>query len=198
MHNHPHSEKELLSQIAIGNQDAYLVLFEQYWDTVFSAALLLTKSPELAEDIAQDVFAMIWEKRAQLPAVEKLESFLFITARNMIYSRLRKLASQETYRQYIRAYFSETAVTGADEQTELRELERMIQRAILRLPSQQQKAFRLSRFEGMRHEEIAATMGVSRITIKSYIVQALATLRKALANYPSSAVTAFFFLQRLF
>lgn len=198
MRDHPHSEKELLRQIATGNQDAYLVIFEQYWDTVFSTSLLLTKSPELAEDIAQDVFAMIWEKREQLPAVEKLESFLFITARNMIYSRLRKLASQESYRQYIKAYFSEASATGADEQTELRELERTIQGAILRLPSQQQKAFRLSRFEGMRHEEIAATMGVSRITIKSYIVQALATIRKTLANYPSSAVTAIALLRMFF
>lgn len=198
MRDHPHSEKELLSQIAKGSQDAYLVIFQQYWDTVFSTSLLLTKSPELAEDIAQDVFTMIWEKRAQLPAIEKLEPFLFITARNMIYSRLRKLSSQETYRQYIKAYFSEASVTGVDEQTELRELERTIQGAILRLPSQQQKAFRLSRFEGMRHEEIAATMGVSRITIKSYIVQALASLRKTLANYPTSSITMFFLFSKMF
>lgn len=198
MRDHPHSEKELLNQIAKGSQDAYLVIFQQYWDTVFSTALLLTKSPELAEDIAQDVFTMIWEKRAQLPAIEKLEPFLFITARNMIYSRLRKLSSQETYRQYIKSYFNEASVTGVDEQTELRELERTIQGAILRLPSQQQKAFRLSRFEGMRHEEIAATMGVSRITIKSYIVQALASLRKTLANYPTSSITMFFLFSRMF
>ncbi|GEP97509.1 RNA polymerase sigma factor [Chitinophaga cymbidii] len=198
MRDQPHSEKELLRQIAKGSQDAYLVIFERYWDTVFSTSLLLTKSPELAEDIAQDVFAMIWEKREQLTTIEKLEPFLFITARNMIYSRLRKLSSQEAYRQYIMAYFSEAGAMGVDEQTELRELERAIQGAILRLPSQQQKAFRLSRFEGMRHEEIAATMGVSRITIKSYIVQALATLRKALANYPSSAVMAFAFFRIFF
>lgn len=190
----PHSELLLLRRVATGDTTAYQELFTRYWDTVFSTALLLTKSPELAEDIAQDVFTMLWEKRAELPKVDRLESYLFITARNMIYSRLRKLASQEQYLQYIKAYFTEASATGVDEQAELRELERMIQGAIQRLPSQQQKAFRLSRFEGMRHEEIAARMGVSRVTIKSYIVQAIATLRKALAN--PSGITLLFMLIR--
>ncbi|CAL1516434.1 RNA polymerase sigma-70 factor [Chitinophaga sp. MM2321] len=178
MHSSPYSEKELLSRIAAGDEEAYQLIFERHWDAVFSTALLLTKSPEVAEDIAQDIFVMLWEKRAQLTAIEKLEGFLFISARNMIYSRLRKLASEDAYQQYLRAYFKENSIPGGDERAEFREMEQTIHKAIRRLPPQQQKAFRLSRFEGMRHEEIAAMMGVSRITIKSYIVQALASLRK--------------------
>ncbi|WP_343702112.1 sigma-70 family RNA polymerase sigma factor [Chitinophaga sp.] len=184
----PHSESELLRMIASGDEQAYQAVFERYWDAVYSTALLLTKSPTLAEDVAQDVFTVLWEKKASLPTVEKLEGFLFITARNMIYTRFRKLASGDAYKRYILDCFREEGGRRADEITEVRELEQTILRAIQQLPPQQQKAFRLSRFEGMRHEEIAVTMGLSRVTIKSYIVQAIATLRKTLANNPSGAL----------
>lgn len=187
MQNIPHSEEELLRLLADGDEHAFQVIFERHWDAVFSTALLLTKSGSVAEDVAQDVFTMLWEKRASLAGVGKLEGFLFVSARNIIYSRFRKLASQDAYRQYILSCFREDGVESAQEAAELRELDRTIQQAIRLLPPQQQKAFRLSRFEGMQHEEIAVTMGVSRITIKSYIVQAIASLRKAIANYPSGA-----------
>lgn len=184
----PHSESGLLRGIAAGDEHAYRVIFESHWDAVYSTALLLTKSPNLAEDVAQDVFTMLWEKRAMLHQVEKLDGFLFITARNIIYSRFRKLASSDAYRRYLLDCFPEQPVIRADERTEFRELEKNVLQAIQQLPPQQQKAFKLSRFEGMRHEEIAVTMGVSRITIKSYIVQAIASLRKALSNHPSGAL----------
>ena len=194
MHKIPHSESELLCQLAAGSEQAFQVIFERYWDAVYSTSLLLTKSPAMAEDVAQDVFTMLWEKRVQMAQVEKLEGFLFVAARNTIYTRLRKMASGNAYRQYLLHCFSEGV---ADGQAEFRELEQSVLRAIQKLPPQQQKAFKLSRFEGMRHEEIAVTMGVSRITIKSYIVQAIASLRKALPNHASGALItlwAFIFL----
>lgn len=176
------SDRDLLNGIAAGNEVAYRILFERYWDNIYSSALLLTKSPEIAEDVTQDIFTMIWEKRRSLTDVGNLESFLFISARNKIYSRLRKLSTQGTYQQYLRNYLKESSQVAGEEQIYSRDLEQRMHRAVLHLPPQQQKAFRLSRFEGLAHEEIAALMGVSKVTIKSYIVQALAALRKTLSN----------------
>ncbi|MGX5817376.1 RNA polymerase sigma factor [Chitinophaga lutea] len=188
----PHTDKELLRRVSSGDADAYRTVFERHWDAVYSTALMLSKSAAIAEDVAQDVFTLLWEKRASLPGVERLEGFLFITARNLIFSRLRRMASQDAYRQYVKARFAPEAA-GADEQTEARELEQVIMRAIGQLPPQQQKAFRLSRFEGLAHEEIARAMGVSRVTIKSYIVQAIASLRKVMAKYPSEVMLLIWF-----
>lgn len=190
MHEIPHSDSEMLRLLALGDERAFQTLFERYWDAVYSTSLALTKSAAIAEDIAQDVFTILWEKRATLPEVSRLEGYLFITARNLIYSRLRKLASGDAYRQYVLQFLHEGGAQQADHAAEFRELEQCVLTAIRQLPPQQQRAFTLSRFEGMRHEEIATTMGVSRITIKSYIVQAIASLRKALSNHPSGAMGA--------
>ncbi|WP_298710244.1 RNA polymerase sigma factor [Chitinophaga sp.] len=190
MHEIPHSDSEMLRLLALGDERAFQRLFERYWDAVYSTSLALTKSAAIAEDIAQDVFTILWEKRAALAEVSRLEGYLFITARNLIYSRLRKLASGDAYRQYVLQFLHEGGAQQADHAAEFRELEQCVLTAIRQLPPQQQRAFTLSRFEGMRHEEIATTMGVSRITIKSYIVQAIASLRKALSNHPSGAMGA--------
>lgn len=177
------TDATLLQSLATGNAAAYRLLFERHWDAIYSSALLLTKSPDLSEDITQDVFAMVWEKRAQLPGVDNLQAFLFVSARNKIYSRLRKLSSQDHYEQYLHQYFQETRHQSGEAAIYSRDLEQQLQRAVQQLPPQQQRAFRLSRFEGLDHEQIAHIMGVSRVTIKSYVVQALATLRKALSHY---------------
>ncbi|MBV7529766.1 RNA polymerase sigma-70 factor [Chitinophaga sp. sic0106] len=177
------SDHELLTGIYAGSGEAYRYAFERYWDRVYAAALLLSKSPEIAEDITQDVFTMLWEKRDTLHAVNNLPGFLFISARNLIYSKLRKLHSQATYLEYQEQYFREsTRIEGAEE-IYSRDLLQHLQQAILKLPPQQQKAFRLSRLEGLGHDEIATVMGISKVTVKSYIVQSLATLRKWLPGY---------------
>ncbi|WP_291911538.1 RNA polymerase sigma factor [Chitinophaga sp. CB10] len=184
------SDQELLAGIAAGNEDAYRRVFERYWERVYAAALVLSKSPEIAEDITQDVFAMLWEKRTTLPSVTNLQGYLFIAARNLIFSRLRKLHSQASYLEYQAQYFRESARMEGPEEIYSRDLLQQLQQAILKLPPQQQKAFRLSRLEGLDHAEIAALMGISRVTVKSYIVQALAALRKWLPGY----LVTFFFL----
>lgn len=183
MHKVPHNEAELLSLIAQGDQHAYQVIFQKYRDTIYNAALLLSKSADLAEDITQDVFTMVWEKRHTLPAVEKFEGLLFITARNLIYSRMRKLASDKAYRQYLQHYFQHQQADTTHDHVTYRELEHTILNTIRHLSPQQQKAFTLSRFQGLPHKEIAGKMGLSQLTIKSYIVQTIVTLRRAISKH---------------
>ena len=103
------NEKELLLQVAEGDEFAYRRIFNNYWGQVYSTAYMFTKMPETAEDITQDVFAQIWVKRAYLRDVGKFEAFLYITARNMIIDRLRKKVHTPEYTDYLKAYFATTS-----------------------------------------------------------------------------------------
>jgi RNA polymerase sigma-70 factor (family 1) len=179
------NERELVRRIAAGDENAFRQLFEQYSDRLFSAAFLLTKSTDLAEDIVQEAFTRLWVKRAELHSIERMDAWLYIIARNLIFERLRKEALADKYRQYIKEYFNEGA-SCPDEEMEFRELDNTIQQAILQLPPQLQRAFLLSRNKGLSHEEIAREMGISRATVKSYIVQSIASLRRVLSQYSAS------------
>src|SRR5262249_5656340 len=77
-----YNEISLLSAVAKGDESAFRQLFDQYWDNIYGVAFTFTKSPVIAEEMAQDVFVKIWLKRAELPQVKKFGDYLFIIARN--------------------------------------------------------------------------------------------------------------------
>lgn len=177
------NENELLQLVARDDQAAYKQLFTNYWDRVFSTALLFTKSREIAQDLTQDIFAHIWIKREKLAAVENFEGFLFITSRNLIVDRLRKKVFTRENESYLRKYFDEESELAPDCQMELKEMESIIYEGINVLPQRQRVAFYLSRFKGFTHKEIALKMGISQESVKSHIVRAAGTLRKYLAHH---------------
>ena len=180
-----YNEKELINKVVAGSQDAYRVLFAHYWDQVYAVGLLFTKSPEMAEDMTQDVFAQIWIKRERLAEVEKFDAWLFITARNLFYDRLRAKTFSGACDNYLIDYFEDQDAKPYH-RLELKELEGIIHKAIYQLPPQQQTAFRLSRFQGLSHEEIAHQMGISRQSVKSYMVRSIVTLRKFVKQYTAT------------
>jgi len=143
---------------------------------------MFTKSPELSEDLTQDVFARIWVNRAKLAEVDKFEGFLFVMARNLVFDRLKKEVYVGKNDLFFEEYFSESVMSPGDS-AELKELGDIVEAAIKDLPAQQQKAFRLSRFAGLSHEEIAAQMGISKLSVKSHIVRAIQHLRQYLNEH---------------
>lgn len=167
------AENVLLHQLTEGSEKAFEQLYDLWYDKVYGTALLVSKSPDLASDIAQDVFLLLWRDRAKFATVDNLGSFLFVTTRNMVYNKLKRLNFEEAYKSYI------LPQPSADMMDDLRlkEMQQMLEDGIRQLPPQQQRAFRLSREQGLSHEEIARQMGISQLTVKDYIVKALAFLR---------------------
>lgn len=187
------NEKELLIQTADGYEPAYKELFSRYWDHIYSIAMMFTKCREMSQDLAQDVFAQIWIKRQHLREVKQFDDFLFIVARNLILDRLRKKVFTSAHTPRLVEHFNDPSLTPF-EAVELKEMEEMINLGVNHLPRQQQTAFFLSRFQGLRHEEIALQMGISRQSVKSHIVRAISTLRK----YMASRTALFLFFSLLF
>ena len=179
------NENELLRRTANGDQAAYAMLFNHYWGQIYATAMAFTKSPELSEDIAQDVFAKIWVKKETLREINKFEAFLYTIARNLILDRLRKHVFTKDHEDYLLLYFEESS-PNPSRQLEFKEFEATIHAAIDKLPPQQRTAFRLSRFQGLNHEEIAGQMGVSKQSVKSYIVRSIVSLRNIMQEHSGS------------
>jgi RNA polymerase sigma-70 factor (ECF subfamily) len=175
------NEKELLLRVADGDQRAYRILFDRYWDLMYANALHFTKSPEWAKDLAQEIFMKIWIMRDKLPAVQRFEAFLFTVSKNMILDELRKLQLSNKHTEFFETYFTE-AESDTAQKTELKDLEKELNKAIEQLPLQMQTAFKLSRFEGLTHEQIARQMNITRVTSQNYIARAILNIRKYLAR----------------
>jgi RNA polymerase sigma factor (sigma-70 family) len=74
----------LFSSIADNSREAFHQLFQDYFQTLYATALTYTKVPEQAQDIVQNVFLKVWEKRSSLKAIKQPGDWLFIVARNEI------------------------------------------------------------------------------------------------------------------
>ena len=175
----PYDEVTLLTAVAEGDESAFRRLFEQHWDNIYGVAVTFTKSPQIAEEMVQDVFLKIWLHREDLPLVKKFNDYLFIIARNHILSTLRKKIHEQPFTEHLLNFFQETGNTPED-QLLYRETEYLVQKAVEQLPPQQQLIYNLSRNQGLNQEEIAARLAISKHTVKSHMNKALQSIRNYL------------------
>lgn len=180
-------DQNLLLSLAAGDKDAFGRVFEKCWDQVYGVALRLTKSPEMARDLAQDIFVKLWDHRQKLPEVKNFPSFLYIITRNLVHDQLRKKIFRESNMERLINYFSGIDAT-VPEILESKELEHFLRKSIDRLPPKLKQVLTLGRMEGLSHEEIAAKMGITPQSSKTYMVRALAALHKEMARHAPKTV----------
>ena len=169
----PNINQELLQRIAAGDESAFKVLILQYTPSIASVIYTITRSKEQTEDIVQDIFLQLWTVRETLTSIENINGFLFVLAKRQAISAIRKKIRERNRVQ--------TFVTKQEQETTEPNKEiyiSLIDEAVDQLPAQQQKAWRLSRHEGRKYEEIAIEMNISRETVKSYIQLANAAIIK--------------------
>jgi len=176
-----YNEEELLARLVSDDQEAFTSLYNQYKTTLHLFVLKFIKSPSLAEDITQEVFMKIWEKREQLSAVNSFKDYLFITARNHTLNRLKFIARQEiAVGEIVRNYPN----TKNDTSYQLLQQEygEYIQRVLSSLPERTREVFQLCRVEEKSYDEVAALLGITRHAVKKHMMRSNKAFRDTLGD----------------
>lgn len=173
----------VFSRMAEGDHSAFKEIFNAYWSQVYGTTLRLTKSPEQAKDLAQDIFMRVWENREKMKGVQNPQSYIYILSRNLVLNHLHKKVFNPSNIDFLISYFQDDAVSP-QEKMELGELETTLRQAVETLPGKVKDVFRLSRYEGLTHEQIANKLGISVVSSKTYTVRALRQIRRYLASQP--------------
>lgn len=194
------NESALLLGIASGDELSYTKLVEKYWQKVLQHALSFVKSYPVAEELTQDIFIQIWEKRNKLSEVNSFENYLFIVSRNLIISHIRKklIETDSLKDQKLQELFFKP-----DEQYEFQELVKILNEGAALLQEPRRSIFLLSRMEGKDTEYISKKLGLATRTVRWHLLQALNFLRNHLHNqYIISFITlillGLFFLYKFF
>ncbi|MCM5527917.1 RNA polymerase sigma factor [Parasegetibacter sp. NRK P23] len=173
-----HTDPDLLRKIAAGDSAAFEVFFLQAWDYVYGIAIRLTKSPEIADDLAQEIFIRLWNNRARLVDLDNFPAFLYTVSRNLVYDHLRNKVFREENMEELRRYFSTDA--EAPDFMERKEQREQLNDAIGRLSPQLKAVFTLSYLEGLNHTQIAERLGITPVSSRVFLARAVSRLRKML------------------
>ncbi|PWA10997.1 sigma-70 family RNA polymerase sigma factor [Flavobacterium laiguense] len=167
-------ESIILSELASGNEMAYTYFVEKYWQKVLQHALSFVKSYPVAEELTQDIFIQIWQKREKLSEVKSFDNYLFIVSRNLIITHIRKkLVETESFKgEKLQEMFLKP-----DEQYEYKELDRIINEGANLLGEPRRTIFLLSRLEGKDADFISEELGLAKRTIRWHLLEALNFLR---------------------
>ncbi len=191
-----YNDTKLTQQIADGDPNAFKQIYERYAPAMFNNAFRFTKHHERAKDLTQDIFFRIWTNREKLREVEDFEAYLYVVARNCIFNDLKKQLPLNGSGEFLESFLLHEDTTPL-EQMETRDLEKRLMESIAALPAQMQSVFRLSRFEGLTHAQIAAKLGISENTSKSYVVRALIAIRKQLSGQGEQLIVLLLALWKL-
>ncbi len=178
--NSTYTEKELLLLISAGDTRAFRHLYDNYHNKIFSISFKFTGEKQASEDAVQDIFIKLWTNKEKLPEIKNFNAYLNKVIRNHVFNYLRKIAYQEELIKKMQVVQTEENENDLIDTIYCNELSNIINRAIEQLPAQQKKAYNYSRVEGLKHKEIADTMGISRSTVKGHIVEALKHIKSTI------------------
>ena len=159
---------------------AFRYLFEHYYPSLCLFAKRFIDDRETREDIVQEVFFRLWDKRKQITVMSSAQNYLLTSVRNLCLNYLRR---QETQQSFEKSLFDQPEDEEGDRLIQLRELEELLAQTLALMPPEYRLAFELNRMEGKSLDEVAQQMGVSTRTVERYWDKALALLHTELKDY---------------
>ncbi len=173
------TDEQLIELLRTEGDLALRELYERYAKKLHSLALYKTKSREVAEEIVQEIFIKLWEKRGS-QQIEHLESYLFSSLKYQIVSYLRVVVSA---RNTSSVQDDLMLAAPAEHSLSVEEIKATMEQSIQQLPEKTRQIFVLSRYEQQSHREIAERLELSEKSVEYHITQALKHLRVELKDY---------------
>ena len=173
------TDEQLLQAIAHGEHVALDLLYSRYWQRLFMAAYNVLKNKSACEDIVQEAFVQIWQRRQQLNIQTSLEAYLFSMIR---YSVFRYIKKEQAHSQVFENLHERVhSITPEDIIVE-KNIRSQVAVVVNSLPQKCREVYILSREEHLTHHEIANRLNISTKTVENQITLALKKIRFSIAR----------------
>ncbi len=168
------------SRIRAGDLSAYESVFRRYYADLYGYGLKLCSRPELVEDVIQELFVAIWEKKGDIEQIHSVKAYLLVSLRR----RILKFLQKERYeRQMIIEqgelpviYFTAEDVIVKNEMHDQQIQELRV--ALNQLPARQKEVIYLRFYNGMSYEEIEEILSINYQSVRNHVYRAIKTLRE--------------------
>jgi RNA polymerase sigma-70 factor (ECF subfamily) len=175
-------EKYLIARLKDGDQTAFELLFHFYYPGLVIYSTQFTTDRTEAEEIVQDFFVRFWQRHQQISLTDSLKSYLFSSVKNGSLNYLKHKKVEEKYIRQMTELSNHHLVYDPDLYLSS-ELQEKVKNAIDLLPERCREIFIMSRIRGLKNEEIADDLHISKRTVETQISKALKVLRVELKDY---------------
>ncbi len=174
------TDPRIIDGLRMGDHACYKTVFYNYHNSINNFLRALTKSEEVANDITQEVFLTLWEKRETLESDKGIVRFLFRLAKQALIHHYRHSEVRNSYAKVTMASGGDTGGARGDELLEAEETQLLIQIAISKMPEMRRKVFEFNRYEDLSIEEIALLLNISKDSVSSHLYNALRDIKNVL------------------
>ncbi len=174
-----YNDMELLRAMASGDKNALVLLYHRYWQRLFLAAHNVLKDKAACEDIVQEAFLQLWQRRETLQVHTSLEAYLFSTIRYSVFHYIKKeRARAGVFEQLTSRLYNATPEEIVTEKN----IRVRVADVVEALPDKCREVYRLSREEQLSHREIADRLNISTKTVENQLTIALKKIRFTMAR----------------
>ena len=169
-------ETALLKGLKRSDHECFQNLFAKYSQPLYRFSLSYLKSTQAAEDVVQEVFLKIWQKRKDIDTGKSFQSYLFAIALNVIRKQFNKLSASNQLKHDLLISFAENKDTF-EEKDDFSEMVNKLEELIQQMPERRRKIFRMKKLEGKSQKEIAEKFDITPKTVEYHITEAMKFLK---------------------
>ena len=170
------TDVELVDLLKSGDETAFTEIYNRYWKLLFKTACNIIQDFATAQDITQNIFISLWERRNEAK-IQTLKPYLQQATRFAVF---RAIKDQQTDKAFYERLADVTADIITDDPLIFKDQQELLKSIINTLPEDCREAFRLSREDNMTYKQIAASLGISEKTVEKRISKSLQHIRKGM------------------
>jgi RNA polymerase sigma-70 factor (family 1) len=182
------TDQQILEHLAKSDVRAFDYLYEKYFSKLYGTVYKRLQNRELTEEVVQELFISLWERRAVLAISTTIEAYLFSSVKYLVIAQYKKNNLFEKYSKSLNPEANDDNFT--EQAVAFDELNTAYQNALKLLPERCREVFLLKR-TGLSQREISEKMDISEKTVENQMTKALKILRDALSDYTVMAVLSF-------
>lgn len=183
------SDDQLILGLKSGNILVFNHIFEVYSSKLFLFAKAYLGSVEDSEELVQEVFTILWEKRAQLKTGFLFKSYIFTIAFNIIKKHFKQKA---LFKKFAQEELLNEATSEQSQEIDYHSLKNYILELAGTLPAKRREVFMKSRFEGLSNKEIAEELGFTKKTVENHLNLALKEIKSKIGKGKMPVILFYF------
>ncbi len=181
MLKHRSNTRVLKSEKDHSSHEWFKQVYEENFDKLYTYVISIVKDSQIAEDVVSEVFMNLWNMRSQTEGILKIQSYLFISVKNLairaVTKNIQQLAGQDLNS------INQMEKSDPEEIYIGKELQSILFKAVEDLPDQCKLVYSMIKEEGKRNSEVATELGISEGTVKNHLLKAVYVIREKVTTY---------------